>query len=140
MASNIASGYSTDHRLPMAFSGNMGHGHQHSPGYCRITDPDMTFRGSSDYGHEHGFRWHPRTCMAFGGNLGQGHQHDFQLWRIMDIWMNLRLQHGLGQWFIDTKVASSGSTDHSDLLRRFNPENELFFILDILFKRNREIV
>lgn len=60
--------------------------------------------------------------------------------RTMDNYMNLSLQHGLGQWFIDTKVASRGSTDHSVFLRRFNPGNELFFILDILFKRDREIV
>lgn len=32
---------------------------------------------------------------------------------------------------MDTKEASRGSMDYRDLLRMFNTDNELFFILDI---------
>jgi hypothetical protein len=33
---------------------------------------------------------------------------------------------------LDTKVASRGRMDHGGLLRRYNSEHELFFLLDIL--------
>lgn len=46
--------------------------------------------------------------------------------------MDIRLPNVLGQWTLDTKVASRGSLDHRVLLGRPNPENEPFFILDIL--------
>lgn len=41
-------------------------------------------------------------------------------YRTMDIHMNLQFQHGLGQWAMDTKVASRGRTDIRDLSRRSN--------------------
>ena len=49
-----------------------------------------------------------------------------------DIHTNLRVQCGLEQWTTDTKGASRGSIDHKGLSKRTNPENKLFFILDIL--------
>lgn len=47
----------------------------------------------------------------------------------MDIYMNPRLQHSMGQWITDSKV---GSKDNRGLLIMSHPENEPFFILDIL--------
>lgn len=47
--------------------------------------------------------------------------------------MNLQMvPNGLGQWTTDTKVGSTGSTDHKGLLRRSYPKKEPFFILYIL--------
>lgn len=50
--------------------------------------------------------------------------------RTTDVLMNLRLSHHLGQYTRATTYR--GSTDPRGLLRRSNPENRPFFILEIL--------
>lgn len=40
--------------------------------------------------------------------------------------MNLRLEHGLGQWTMDTNMTARDSMNHRVLSRRSKPENELF--------------
>lgn len=104
---------------------------------AQTMDIDMTSHASTD----HLYQYAPHTsiaacpmdsnmaegaaqsmgiCMIFGGNVG--HRHPCEP----------RVSTCPEQWTKDTKVASGVSMDHGGLLRRSNPENETFFISDIL--------
>lgn len=93
--------------------------------------------GSTGQGHQHGLRWQCRLqsstwvqvaaqtmdmrtilviTQASDTNMAPGS------YRTMEIHMNPSLQHGLGQWTTDTKVASRGSMHHRGLSRRSNSE------------------
>lgn len=88
--------------------------------------------------------------MASTGGPDQGHPYGLQArdiniahscCRTKDIYMNLELQQDLEHQITDIKVASRESTDHRGLLRRLNPKNKSFFILDIcLLLRSRAIM
>lgn len=83
--------------------------------------------------------------MPSGSNPDNVHQHGFLRYRRLqtcswtpvvdqtrDIHFDLGLRHDLRHWTTDTNMASRSSMNHGGLSRESNPENEPFFISDIL--------
>lgn len=98
------------------------------------TDLDITMASGNSRDHSH--QYDTSNIMSSDSGLDQklvvSWAKDINLapdWcKTMGIHKNLGLQKGLGQQTLDSR----GNTDHRGLSRWSNPENDHFFILDIL--------
>lgn len=130
---NMASGSGTAHIHQHGF------GWQHRPlilvvhGPQTLTQPRLQWENGPKYGPQwqHGPQtstWPPVATWSTDTNMASWSW--LSAWPLVaaqttDIHMSLGLQQGLGQWTMDSNMASRSRTDHRGLSRRSSPENEL---------------